>query len=72
MLKLSHSTMKDTALSQASGSSAPPLYSGLGATMPTLRPSMRASPVTSTRAKRSFMGKNESASTISRMMLRTS
>ena len=41
MLKLSHSTRKLVIFSQASVSSAPPLTSGLLATMPTVRPPMR-------------------------------
>ena len=73
MLKLSHSTRKLVIFSQASVSSAPPLNSGLLATMPTVRPPMRDERrVTATLPKRALSSNKLSLSTIARMMRRTS
>ena len=66
-LKLSQSTMKFVILEQASASRAPPLKRGLEATMPTVRPSSLASPVTAARAKRSLRPKKLPGSTIASM-----
>ena len=72
MLKESQSTRKLVIFSQASVSSAPPLTSGLLATMPTQRPSSRARPVTATLPKRAFNSKKLPLSTMVRTMVRTS
>ena len=62
MLKASHSQMNRAALSAESTNSTPPFCSGLLATMPTGRPSMRPSPVISSGAKSGLSSKKLSAS----------
>ena len=67
MLKASHSQMKRAALSAESTNSTPPFYLGWLATMPTARPSMRAKPVTISRAKSFLISSNEPSSMIASM-----
>ena len=72
MLNESQSTRKAIDLSQESGSSAPALYSGLLARMPTTRPSIRASAVYAGYANRSLSGSTLPLSQIAATTLRTS
>ena len=63
MLKASHSQMNRAALSAESVNSTPPLTAELFATMPTLSPSIRPNPTTSSGAKSGLISKKLSSST---------
>ena len=63
MLKASQSQMKRAALSALSVKRTPPLTIELFATMPTVSPSIRPNPMTSSPAQSGLISKNESSST---------